>query len=136
MGSFEGQTGNKHRRTQTQKRDILMVDQLWLWIINSGEFKEPEAPNTIITSFPTRIGSDTRFDDDILDDPDRLPCRNTAELVSLILAGCCRTLSPSQDGRSINVVEASENAVGHVVSQLQQQPRSLSLLTHFQVGRK
>lgn len=53
----------KHGSTR-RPHNMLMVDQLWLWLIKSSDRNEPD---TIISSFPSRSGIDstTRQVDDI-----------------------------------------------------------------------
>jgi len=95
--------------------NILMVDQLWLWVIQRTGY-----PDTIITSFPGRKGADASVLDDIqkqvTDNGSRSKSRDVSNLVGRILAVCCRTLSPSQDDKSVAFLQFFENSVARVVS--------------------
>ena len=110
--------------------NILMVDQLWLWI-----FRRPGYPDTLITSFPDRKGATPTAGDDlqrqILDDKDRDSRNHTGDLVAQILAVCCRTLSPNQDVESVNFLQCFEESIAHLVSLLE--PSHMLWLNNFQI---
>jgi hypothetical protein len=100
-----------------EPHNILMVDQLWLWVI-----QHHGSPDTVITSFPSREGANPAAVDDlqrqILEDVSRDPFGETYSLVGHILAVCCRTLSPNQDEESVKFLQFFENSIAHVVSVL------------------
>jgi len=91
--------------------NILIVDQLWLWIIQT-----PNERDTIITSFPNREGAPPAPVDNlqmqILEDP----IHRTEELVGKILVACCQTLSPNQGIDSVKFVQIFESTIAHLVS--------------------
>jgi hypothetical protein len=104
---------------EKKPHNILMVDQLWLWII-----QHRGSPDTVITSFPSRKGANPAAVDDlqrqILEGVNRDPFGeiHSLVLVGQILAVCCRTLSPNQDEESVKFLQFFENSIAHVVSVL------------------
>lgn len=106
----------QHRRETTVQHNILMVDQLWLWLIPGPTYSDPD---TIITSFPVRTRvqvplsvsmEETSAEVDDLQAAvlrrenlhPRDDIRDTDGLVSRILTVCCRTLDRHQQ---INTVK-------------------------------
>src|SRR5262249_49973048 len=77
-------------------------------------------PDTVITSFPTRVGMKPSVVDDlqkqILEDINRDPFRSTGDLVVQILTACCKTLSPDQDVESVKFLQFFESSIAAVVS--------------------
>ena len=103
------------KRDESRGHNILMVDQLWLWVI-----KRSGHPDTIITSFPGREGSNPSEVDDlerqILHGGSRDAFRCTGDVVAQILAVCSRTLIPNQSYESVRFLQCFERAVADVVS--------------------
>ncbi|KAF4950560.1 hypothetical protein FGADI_8119 [Fusarium gaditjirri] len=93
--------------------DILMVDQLWLWLIPGNKEGDKSSPDTLITSFPSPDEPQPPLDERILNDPSRSKCISTRELVKCLLNGCSQTLRQGQRERSLNAMEAFEKAVGN-----------------------
>ncbi|KAK0636122.1 hypothetical protein B0T17DRAFT_69023 [Bombardia bombarda] len=111
------------------RHNILMVDQLWLWV-----FCQKGQPDTVISSFPIREGAERHLYDDlqqqILQDEGRDPLHTTSDLVKQIMAACCRTLSPNQASESVNFYQSFESSIAHVEetsSRLFQEFRLLSM---------
>jgi len=95
------------------KHNILMVDQLWLWVI-------PDSENhffNIITCFPSREGSTPSNVDDlqqnVLDDRHYDLFLDKKQLVSRILSLCLNALDPNQAEESLQFLKFFESAVGN-----------------------
>jgi hypothetical protein len=99
------------------KHNILMVDQLWLWLIpdESKEFFN------IITCFPTRDGAlpdDTidNIQDMILDERESLMLDDVTQPILKILSVCLDAFDPHQQRDSLQFLKFFESAVGYAVS--------------------
>ncbi|KAF7558197.1 hypothetical protein G7Z17_g15 [Cylindrodendrum hubeiense] len=131
---------------QRKSHNILMVDQLWLWIIQpknqtQGQFEDrtgdsdSTSPCTVISSFPYRKGASPSAIDDlqkqILKDKTKGPFKSPFDLVDQIVAICCGTLIPNQDKKSVNFLQFFESSIAHVEersAQLFQKFRLLSIV--------
>lgn len=109
----------KHGSTR-RPHNMLMVDQLWLWLIKSSDRNEPD---TIISNFPSRrgINSKTRQVDDIQGtvlkkSADRSPMIDSGDVISRILDLCCRTLDRYQNFDTLEFLQSFETALEHAVS--------------------
>ncbi|RYP53523.1 hypothetical protein DL768_001560 [Monosporascus sp. mg162] len=102
---------DKWRSRRKQRNDnILMVDQLWVWLIK-GNVVQGEK-DIVITSFPNRVGTKSKLDDHILSDWNRDPLFETTDLIYLIINGCRKTLGLGQDVDSIKFLEFFEGTIG------------------------
>lgn len=114
------QVVSREARKQAYDRhhNILMVDQLWLWLIKGENDQEPD---TIISSFPGRKGAhrESKPVDDIqravLTERCRRSIFKSEDLVSRILTLCCKTLDRHQKFESIQFLDMFESALGHAV---------------------
>ncbi|KAL1637226.1 hypothetical protein SLS58_009413 [Diplodia intermedia] len=95
--------------------NILMVDQLWLWLIKSGDENKPD---TIISCFPSRRGVDAKarqFDDiqaSVLGrNTERIPISGSVDIISRILTLCCKTLDRHQSSESLQFLQHFESAL-------------------------
>lgn len=97
--------------------NILMVDQLWLWVIRSKEH-----PDMVITSFPNRVGAKDRnsagvdnVQQQILQAMNEPTIVGTADLVSQTMAACCQTLGLDRTVDTTKFSEAFEGSIGDLV---------------------
>lgn len=96
--------------------NILMVDQLWLWIIK-GKGKHPDR---IISCFPERKGVDSGCLNDLQhnvlnwDLKGRKPIASTADLCSRIIATCSNVFSWSQEAELVRFLHFFEATVGRI----------------------
>lgn len=97
--------------------NILMVDQLWLWIVR-GKKGSPVAKDTVITSFPKRQGEDGDVFKSILNylkDDKRSAITNVEELVSLIVRQCTNVFDRSRAPLELRFQEFFEGQIGEAV---------------------
>lgn len=104
------------RRTFKDEREhnILMVDQLWLWII-----RYKEGPDLVISSFPDREGVNPKYIDKLersVLNKEREPITCTADLVSRIVAVCSNELDRCQDDELLQFLPCFESSIARVVS--------------------
>jgi hypothetical protein len=108
------------------KHNILMVDQLWMWIIPDAE---DSSFYNIITCFPPREGANPcGFDDlqrNVLDDRHHDLFYDKKQLISRIISLCMNTLDPHQQEESLQFLKFFESAVGNVVRLIRQNPPSI-----------
>jgi hypothetical protein len=106
----------KQRVKAKKSHNILMVDQLWLWFIK-GQGNEPD---TVITSFPSHLGTDSIMADyyasKVLKEQNRDTISSTPELIARIMTCCCSTLNRHQDMPSTQFLQFFESAIGDAVS--------------------
>ncbi|KAK2765549.1 hypothetical protein FQN54_008403 [Arachnomyces sp. PD_36] len=100
------------------EHNILMVDQLWLWVI---EPVEGDRPAIVISSFPDRNGLESEDFDDIqaavlrrLKKKSRKPVTNTTQLVSRIIATCLGIFDRSQESDMVQFSQYFESSIGRV----------------------
>jgi hypothetical protein len=105
------------RREAKDSHNILMVDQLWIWILKGHKSEDPD---TVITSFPRRKGARWIEMDDIatniLKSKDRDPIFKTIDLLSRIITMCCQTLGRHENVASIQFLQFFESTIGNAVS--------------------
>ncbi|CVK96751.1 uncharacterized protein FMAN_11080 [Fusarium mangiferae] len=115
LSDFEDRCSLSENSSRRSGVDILMVDQLWLWLIPGKKEGDKSSPDTLITSFPSSDEPRSPLeplDERIIKDPNRSECVSTRELVKSILNGCSQKLRVSQE-ESLNAMEAFENAIGN-----------------------
>jgi hypothetical protein len=105
-----------------KSHNILMVDQLWLWLIKPSDKSKPDI---VITSFPSREGvkgKDSAAVDDlqasILKNPtihSRSAILSTQDLVSRIMTVSCRALDRHQYLKSVEFLQLFQSTVGDAV---------------------
>jgi len=111
--------------------NILMVDQLWLWYLKSPGGSGN--PDTLITSFPSRVGV-RKKDSGAVDDlqasvlrnqtvHSRKPVLSTTDLISRIMTVCCRTLDRHQLLKSVEFLQMFQSTIGDAVSPMNLRPR-------------
>jgi hypothetical protein len=114
LGSSRSQS---ERREAKKAHNILMVDQLWIWVIKA---QTDEDTDTVITSFPRRNGARSFEADDIaanvLNNKDRDSIYTTIDLVCRTISMCCQTLSRHQNNESIQFLQCFESTIGNAVS--------------------
>lgn len=118
----EDQVVYRHTKRSDQKREkgdtkMVMVDQLWLWVIPAREKREPDI---VISSFPQAWRQDP-FDksslvESILNDPERPPINSGFDLCSLITARCANIFDRSRAPEDLQLLEILEISIGKVVS--------------------
>ncbi|KAI0602483.1 hypothetical protein F4775DRAFT_537433 [Biscogniauxia sp. FL1348] len=101
-----------------EAHNILMVDQLWLWIIPSGNNHDH---STVITCFPSREGVVRTYLDDlrsvVLSQSDREPLSNDKELVTRIIATCINVFG-NNDVESLQFFKFFQSAIGHAEEEI------------------
>ncbi|KAH8766931.1 hypothetical protein F5882DRAFT_510319 [Hyaloscypha sp. PMI_1271] len=111
LGSSRSQS---ERREAKKAHNILMVDQLWIWVIKAQKFG---GTDTVITSFPRRKGAHSFEADDIatniLNNKDRDSIYTTVDLVCRTISMCCQTLSRHQNNESIQFLQCFESSIGN-----------------------
>ncbi|KAK2801417.1 hypothetical protein FQN51_005311 [Onygenales sp. PD_10] len=101
--------------SEVAEHNMLMVDQLWLWIIIGG----PGKPDTVISCFPNRQGEDSEDADDLRTQVLNRPKGSTAitttgELVSRIIATCSGAFHRSQKAEMLQFAQYFESSIGRV----------------------
>lgn len=96
---------------------IIMVDQLWLWVIPAGGRYESDI---VVSSFPQRWRQDP-FDkssllESILNFPERPPITSGFDLCSLITTRCANIFDRSRAPEDLQLLEIFEISIGKVVS--------------------
>jgi hypothetical protein len=125
-----------------ERHNVLMVDQLWLWFIKPTDESQDRSrygnpPKnvtlpTIITSFPSRKTAPSNDDREvervrILEDlqinafknptdEDAPTIRTPQDLVSRLLALCCRTLDRHQNVKPLQFLQFFQSTIGDAVS--------------------
>ena len=106
--------------TRYKSHNILMVDQLWIWYIKRRNASEPD---TVITSFPSREGEESRDMDDLQTEVlknqgqhSREVISSTTDLVTRIMYVCCRTLDRHQHVKTVQFVQMFQSTIGDAVS--------------------
>jgi hypothetical protein len=108
---------------------MIMVDQLWLWVIPRGAVRlEPPQLGTsksskqyiVISAFPQRWKQDpndklnlTNLD---FDDLNNSLVKSALDLVSTIVAKCCDVFDRSLVPKDLQFFEFFENSIGSIVS--------------------
>jgi hypothetical protein len=108
---------------EEEDHNILMVDQLWIWLIKDYEgVPESDATRekvTLITSFPDRFGTKSAARDNIarqvFRDSTRDSFRVVTDLVRQIISVCLRTLNEDRVDGSISFLLCFEISLGDVV---------------------
>lgn len=96
--------------------NILMVDQLWIWVIKGTE----DQPDRIISCFPEREGQDSGSLDDLLrnvlhqNKDKRQPITTAAGLAARIVTTCSDVFSWSQEAELVRFLHFFEATVGRV----------------------
>ena len=119
----DDQVVTRWARTHLQKEhhNILMVDQLWLWVI-AGD-PDQGVPPSVVSCFPERQGVESGPLDNLRSNIMRsrhgnhqpiLPVRTTADLVSRIIATCSDVFSWSQKEELVRFLHFFEATVGKV----------------------
>jgi len=102
-------------RLHKKHHNILMVDQLWLWVI-----KDNNGADRVVSCFPERQGCDPGSLDylqrNILhhNAENRQPIKTTVDLVSQIIATCSEVFSWSQEADLARFLHFFEATVGRV----------------------
>lgn len=115
----EDQVVRRHTKRSDKNKDpkIVMVDQLWLWIIPAGgQYKS----DIVISSFPQGWRQDP-FDkssllESILNYPERPPITSGYDLCSLITTCCANIFDRSRAPADLQLLEIFEISIGRVVS--------------------
>jgi hypothetical protein len=114
---LESSRSQSERREAKKAHNILMVDQLWIWVIKAQKIG---GTDTVITSFPRRKGARSFEADDIaaniLNNKDRDSTHTTTDLLCRIISMCCQTLSRHQNNESIQFPQCFESTIGNAVS--------------------
>jgi hypothetical protein len=103
------------------RHNILMVDQLWLWVVK-GE-KTKGRPDTVISCFPDREGHESGSLDDLQRSvlnrnvENRYPIVKTADLVSKITATCCGVFEWTSESELVHFYEIFAATVGRASDQ-------------------
>jgi hypothetical protein len=102
-------------RLHKKHHNILMIDQLWLWVI-----KDNNGPDRVVSCFPERQGCDPGLLDylqrNILhhNAQNRQPIKMTVDLVAQIIATCSDVFSWSQEAELARFLHFFEATVGRV----------------------
>lgn len=133
-----GRSGHSRKVHIPESHNMLMVDQLWLWIIRARTDSEPD---TVITSFPNREGvrvRDSRTVDDLQatvlrsqNMHPRDPISDTTGLVSRILTVCCSTLDRHQSIKTVEFLQMFQNTIGDAVGISYVGPHNFGLYERF-----
>lgn len=115
----EDQVVYRHTKRTNKNKDpkIVMVDQLWLWVIPAGgQYKS----DIVISSFPQGWRQDP-FDkssllESILNYPERPPITSGFDLCSLITTRCANIFDRSRAPEDLQLLEIFEISIGKVVS--------------------
>ncbi|KAF2095135.1 hypothetical protein NA57DRAFT_79621 [Rhizodiscina lignyota] len=106
--------------------NILMVDQLWLWVIRAKD-KSKSIPDIVVSSFPDRTSypdtaglppnKDDNLQWNVLNDrpEQRNPIRTTMDLVSQIVATCSNIFDRTQNAALLKFLEFYEASIGKVM---------------------
>lgn len=103
------------KKLQRHRHNILMVDQLWLWVI-----KGTDGPDRVVSCFPERQGYDSGLLDYLQRNvlhhnaDKRQPIKTTADLVAQIIATCSDVFSWSQEAELARFLHFFEATVGRV----------------------
>lgn len=103
------------------RHNILMVDQLWLWVIKGDKTKN--CPDTVISCFPNREGHESASLDDLKrsvlngDVESRDPIVKIADLVSRITAVCCGVFEWTSESEMVHFYEMFAATVGRASDQ-------------------
>ena len=92
---------------------ILMVDQLWIWLI-----QRKDHPDVVISSFPQRCSQDKGSGHDLLsfiEDTMRPPITSSSDLVAMILRSCFSLFDPPRESFGSHVQDVLESSIGRVV---------------------
>jgi hypothetical protein len=113
------------------EHNILMVDQLWLWVI---EAVNDDRPAIVVSSFPNRNGLDSEDFDDVqaavlkrLNKRSRKPITSTPQLVTRIMATCLGIFDRSQESDMVQFSQFFESSIGRVVSATKQKASVLNM---------
>jgi hypothetical protein len=104
------------KRLQKPHHNILMVDQLWIWIIKGKE----NQPDRVISCFPDREGHESGSLDDLhrnvlhQNKDKRHPIITTADLTARIVTTCSDIFSWSQEAELVRFLHFFEATVGRV----------------------
>jgi hypothetical protein len=120
----EKREGLANEWQKIEGHNVLMVDQLWLWIIKTSD----DGPSMVITSFPGRNGVEaehTRVLDNLqlntfktLPGQTRSPIEKPQDLVFRILTLCCKTLDRHQTVKPMQFLQFFQSTIGDAVSVL------------------
>lgn len=116
--------GREQRRRTTRYRyrgdRMVMVDQLWLWVIKA---EEGSGSDIIITSFPNCVGNGVEIDAQV---DKREQIAQVSDLVRLILTRCLQEPQMEDpppgwqefedEPRGTKLIDAFQGTVGHLVS--------------------
>jgi hypothetical protein len=103
-------------RLRKPHHNILMVDQLWIWVIKGKD----DQPDRVISCFPEREGHGSGFLDDLHRNvlhhnaDKRQPIATTADLVARIVTTCSDIFSWSQEAELVRFLHFFEATVGRV----------------------
>lgn len=98
------------------EHNILMVDQLWLWIIPSDK----KCRDLIISSFPDREGVNPKYVDRLersVLNKQQHPIKCTADLFSRIVVICSNALDRCQGDEMLQFLPCFESSIARVVSE-------------------
>ncbi|KAI0000093.1 hypothetical protein F4779DRAFT_604959 [Xylariaceae sp. FL0662B] len=102
------------RVPRPKKHNILMVDQLWLWIIPSTNQSDPD---TVITCFPQRTGAVPSYLDDIrscvLSDEYGSTIRAVWDIGVRIISTCISIFNQDHGEESLQFLKFFESAIGN-----------------------
>ncbi|KAK6083985.1 hypothetical protein SCUP515_01681 [Seiridium cupressi] len=105
-----------------EDHNILMVDQLWLWVIEEKrdmhETDKTRGNVTLVTSFPDRVGTKSAAHNNIAQqvfrDSTRDPFHTVSDLVRQIVTVCLRTLNEGRVDGSVTFLECFEISLGNL----------------------
>lgn len=109
--------------SEEEDHNILMVDQLWIWLIENDESDHKadaaRGKMTLVTSFPDRIGTKSAARNNIAQqvfrDSTRDSFRNVSDLVRQIISVCLRTLNEARVDGSVSFLQCFEISLGNLV---------------------
>lgn len=128
------------------RHNILMVDQLWIWVIKGKDGH----PDRIISCFPDREGHESGYLDDLhrnvlyQNKDKRHPITTAADMAARIVTTCSDIFSWSQKAELVRFLHFFEATVGRVgddeirlLNKFEENSESLHCLTdkHFQYAK-
>ncbi|KAF7527875.1 hypothetical protein G7054_g10313 [Neopestalotiopsis clavispora] len=107
---------------EEEDHNILMVDQLWIWLIKDDKSDQEADVNrekvTLVTSFPDRFGTKSAARNNIAQqvfrDSTRDSFQNVSDLVRQIISVCLRTLNEAHVDGSVSFLQCFEISIGNL----------------------
>jgi hypothetical protein len=108
---------------EEEDHNILMVDQLWIWLIKDDDSNRKAGATrgkvTLVTSFPDRFGTKSAARNNIAQqvfrDSIRDSFQNVNDLVRQIISVCLRTLNEGRVDGSVSFLQCFEISLGNLV---------------------